>query len=276
MQKKSDFFGDGILERLLILITNDDGINSPGILAAAEAVEDLGDILIVAPQKQQSGMGRAFLRQEETGKIEQVELKGEKKCFKGYGVYGTPAFSVAHAVLELSDRKPSLCISGINYGENLGTVLTCSGTVGAAFEAATYGIPAIAVSLEAQIGVQRLERLKKMDFTNTQKVLREWTKRILRSGMKKGVDILNINVPNETLNKMDKWKWTVQSRQNYFEFLKPEKRDFSKAYALQTVRKVKKDSLEKNSDIYAVYVERIISVTPLSINMTAQEAILEL
>ena len=65
-----------ILERPLILITNDDGINSPGILAAAEAVEDLGDILIAAPQKQQSGMGRAFLRQKETGKIVQVELKG--------------------------------------------------------------------------------------------------------------------------------------------------------------------------------------------------------
>lgn len=70
------------MERPLILITNDDGINSPGILAAAEAVDDLGDILIVAPQKQQSGMGRAFLRQEETGKIIQVELKGEKSFSK--------------------------------------------------------------------------------------------------------------------------------------------------------------------------------------------------
>lgn len=261
------------MERPLILITNDDGINSPGILAAAEAVDDLGDILIVAPQKQQSGMGRAFLRQEETGKIIQVELKGEKKFFKGYGVYGTPAFSVAHAVLELSDRRPFICISGINYGENLGTVLTCSGTVGATLEAVTYGIPAIAISLETQIGVQRLEKFEKLDFTNAQKVLRECMKRILKSGMKQGVDILNINVPNEAT---DKWKWTVQSRQNYFEFLKPKKRDFSQAYELQTVRKVRTDLLEKNSDVYAVYVERITSVTPLSINMTVYEAVPEL
>lgn len=262
-----------ILERPLILITNDDGINSPGILVAAEAVEDLGDILIAAPQKQQSGMGRAFLRQKETGKIVQVELKGEKKFFKGYGVYGTPAFSVAHAVLELSDRQPSICISGINYGENLGTILTCSGTVGAALEAVTYGIPAIAISLEAQIGAQRLEKFEKMDFTDAQKILREWTERILKSGMKQGVDVLNINVPNET---MGKWKWTTQSRQNYFEFLKPGKRDFSKAYELQTIRRIKKDSLEKDSDVYAIYIERVTSVIPISINMTVHEAIPEL
>lgn len=98
-------------------------------------------------------------------------------------------------------------------------------------------------------------------------------KRILKSGMKQGVDILNINVPNEAT---DKWKWTVQSRQNYLEFLKPKKRDFSQAYELQTVRKVRTDLLEKNSDVYAVYVERITSVTPLSINMTVYEAVPEL
>ena len=121
-------------ERPFILLTNDDGIESPGIRAAAEAVLDLGDLIIAAPAKQQSGMGRAFPRLEDTGIIETSCIRINGQEIPAYGVHGSPALAVAHGILEIADRKPDLCISGINYGENLGQTVTCSGTLGAAIE----------------------------------------------------------------------------------------------------------------------------------------------
>lgn len=254
-------------DRPLILVTNDDGIRSPGLLAAAEAAADIGDILIAAPHVQQTGMGRAFVRDKETGIIDVHDMEIKGRHIKGYGVHGTPAFSVAHAVLELADRKPDLCVSGINYGENMGSVLTCSGTMGAAFEAATYGIPAIAVSLETQIEVQRSETFMKIDFSCAARILRIWMEKVLSGAMVPGADILNINVPAAPAQKGE-WRLTSQSRQNYFEFVKPEKRDLGKPVPLKVRKWVDMDSLEKDSDIYAVYVDKTASVTPICVNMS--------
>ena len=94
----------------LILITNDDGIHSPGLAAAACAAADLADILIVAPHTQQTGMARAFPRTEDAGIIEEewIQINGQE--VRGYGVHGSPALAVAHGVLELAERKPDLCI----------------------------------------------------------------------------------------------------------------------------------------------------------------------
>lgn len=253
----------------LILITNDDGVFSPGIKAAVAAVADMADIVIAAPHTQQTGMGRAFVRNSETGIIDEVEIEADGCVRKAYGVHGTPAFAVAHGILELADRRPDLCISGINYGENPSTVLTCSGTLGAAFESVTHGIPAIAVSVEADIKVQRSNEFHEMDFTYAANILRIWAKKVLTEGMPSNTEILNINVPSGTENK-DEYRITVQSRQNYFEFVKPEKRDLKKAYALKTEIRVDLDTLEKDSDIYAVYVDRIASVTPLNTNMSVR------
>lgn len=115
----------------LILITNDNGIQSPGLFAAAQAVADMGKLLVSAPLSQQTGMPRAFPRHPGLGTIKEFELNINGKPIVGYGVDGSPAFAVAHGVLELADRKPALCISGINYGENLGQSLPRSGIVGA-------------------------------------------------------------------------------------------------------------------------------------------------
>lgn len=254
--------------RPLILITNDDGIKSPGLMAAAEAVEELGDILIAAPHTQQTGMGRAFLRTEESGIIEETILCVNGRDITAYGIHGTPGFAVAHAVLELADRKPDLCISGINYGENLGMTLTCSGTLGAVFEAGSHQIPGIAVSLEADLSVQRSNEFEMADFGSAKKILRLWAGKVLKEGMENGVDIWNINVPS-TEEMQGQYKITSQSRQNYFEFIRPGKREFQKPYALKTERCVDIHRLEKDSDIHAVYVDKMISVTPVSLDMTA-------
>jgi len=112
-----------------ILLTNDDGITSPGLLALAEVLIDFADVCIAAPIHQQTGMGRSFPRVPDNGIIKQIPLTLNNRTIPAYGVYGSPAFVVAHAMLELVDRKPDLCLCGINYGENLGLSLTCSGTV---------------------------------------------------------------------------------------------------------------------------------------------------
>lgn len=277
----------------LILITNDDGIHSPGLRAAAEAAACFGDLMICAPHCQQTGMGRSFPMEADTGIIEEIENYWADEKNKGessvYAVHGSPALSVAHGVMELAGRKPDVCISGINYGENLGQILTCSGTVGAALEAASYGIPAIAISMAADLSIQQSENYVPMDWRVSQWVLKKILYNALKNGMPDGVDVWNVNVPKEAyanvdsvLQEIELWekgeknqgncpyRITEQSRQNYFCFQPPIQRDKSKPYRLPSKLEVNQKTLERNSDIYAVYVEGKISITPITVDMTAK------
>lgn len=130
-----------------ILITNDDGVNSSGILATKEAVKDLGRCIIVAPTTQQSGIGHA-LSLFEPIRVNTTILR-DGSC--AYAVSGTPTDAVILGIYEIAKGKVDLVISGINIGENLGkSELTTSGTIGAAMEAAVHGVPAMAVSLQVE------------------------------------------------------------------------------------------------------------------------------
>ena len=133
-----------------ILLTNDDGIESPGLWAAAEALSKVGYVHVVAPRDQSSGTGRSYPNSSD-GTIMEQTLQINGQDWQVYAVGGTPAQAVLHAVLEILPLKPDLVVSGINYGENLGESVTASGTVGAAMEAASQGIPALAISLEASL-----------------------------------------------------------------------------------------------------------------------------
>ena len=110
-----------------ILLTNDDGIRSPGLWAAAGALASLGHVTVAAPKEQSSGMGRS-LPSTSSGIIheEQLEINGQN--WTVYAVSGSPAQAVLHAILEIMPQKPDLVVSGINYGENLGLGITVSGT----------------------------------------------------------------------------------------------------------------------------------------------------
>ena len=133
----------------LILLTNDDGIHSPGLSAAALALDPLGDLLIFAPLEQQTSMGRSRTQQcGGDGAINKTKLTAKNRPWEGFGVKATPALAVEHAVMELAPRKISLVVSGINYGENVGSCVTGSGTIGAAREAAELGLSTLAVSQE--------------------------------------------------------------------------------------------------------------------------------
>lgn len=253
----------------LIMLTNDDGVCSPGLQAALEAVYDLGDVLVAAPITQQTGMGRAFPRTKEQGIIDEVPITVKDKTIIGYGVHASPAYAVAHGVMELAERKPALCISGINYGENLGTTVTCSGTLGAVFEAHSHNIPGLAVSLEVDLKHQRSKEYKEMDWDKAVQVTRSWAKRILYEGMAEQVDIYNINIPSNLADE-ERYRYTRLSRQNYFEFIKPGKRNYEEHYELKSELKVDMARLEKDSDIYALHVDNIVSVTPLCMDMSVE------
>ena len=256
----------------MILITNDDGIYSPGLLAAAEAVSGLGELLICAPKYQQTGMSRSFPRTDDLGIIEKIPLLINGRNVTSYGVHGSPAFAVAHGVLELAGRLPDLCISGINYGENVGLVLSCSGTMGAALEADSHGIPAIAVSKQVDLSMQRLSEYVSLNWEIEKKITRKMAKTVLEKGMPKKTSILNINVPERAVSA-ENYRMTRQSRQNYFPFQKPPKRSLEQPFHLTSKLVVDLPSLEKDSDIYALYVDHIISITPITWNMTEESAL---
>ena len=132
------------------MLTNDDGVSSPGLVAAAVALVSLGRVLVAAPREQQSGAGRSMPKNAD-GKIERVSKIIDGASCDFYSIGGSPAQVVQRGLFVVSDRIPDLVVSGINYGENLGADLTISGTVGAAWEAASYGIPALAVSLQTDM-----------------------------------------------------------------------------------------------------------------------------
>lgn len=247
----------------LILITNDDGIESPGLWALVEALEGLGDLLVVAPRYQQTGMGRSFPRGDRTGVIETLTKTIGKTVFTAYGVHGSPAQAVSHAVMEIAARKPDLCVSGINYGENLGLSLTCSGTLGAAFEADSHFIPAIAFSRAVDLSKQHLENFDELEWTNHKAISRKVVQAILRKGFPVNVSIMNVNIP-EGANLNTEFRTTTQCRQNYSVFKKPAKRDFNKRFMLESEIDIDIHSTDRNSDIYAFFFDKVISITPLT------------
>jgi 5'-nucleotidase len=175
-----------------ILISNDDGVYASGILAAKHAVEDLGDVTIVAPANQQSGIGRALTLFEPL-RINSLTLNDGTPA---YSVSGTPTDAITLGIFEVLDEKPDLVISGINVGHNTGKgELTTSGTIGAAMEAAALGIPSIAVSQEVSNSEMKFERHVELDYSVTEKILYEISEKIIKKGLPNGADLLNLNVP---------------------------------------------------------------------------------
>ena len=257
--------------RPLILITNDDGVRSPGLAAAAAAARPLGDLLIVAPRRQQTTMGRAFPAGRGVGRIEATTIAVEGDRAPAYAVTGSPAQAVAHGVLELADRRPALCISGVNYGENLGLSLTCSGTLGAALEAHSHGVPAIAVSLQTPLRLMRTNAFPALDWSVAVRTTRRLARQALRQGLPPGTAILNVNVPAGAAADC-RLRLTRQSRMSASVFAVPGRRALEAPFWLRTVVSPRLDQAEPDSDIRALLFERMISVTPLSCDMSANAA----
>ena len=171
------------MSKPLILVTNDDGINAPGIRNLISVMKEIGDVVVVAPDSPQSGMGHAITINS-TLHTSKITPKNSKTI--EYSCSGTPADCVKLAINELMPRKPDLCVSGINHGSNSSINVIYSGTMSAAIEAGIEGIPAIGFSL--------LDYRWNADFTPLKKFILQITLESLKNKIPKDV-ILNVNFP---------------------------------------------------------------------------------
>ena len=257
-----------MLPRPLILLTNDDGIRSPGLLAAAEALCDLGELLIVAPATQQTGMGRGSPPVAD-GAVTEEHLQIGCTDVTIFALTGSPSQAVTYAVLVLADRRPDLVVSGINYGENLGTTVTVSGTVGAALQAADMGIPGLAVSLETD-RAYHYNHGDGVDWGVAAEFTRRFARAMLARQLPFDADVLKIDVPADATPQTP-WRLTRQSRQSFYRMLPPASRPGpGPLVPLDYEIHVDWATLEPDSDIWAFARDRVVSVTPLSQDLTAR------
>lgn len=250
-----------------ILLTNDDGIRSPGIWAAAKELSKLGYVTVAAPREQSSGMGRS-LPSVSDGIIrqEQVQVNGQE--WGVYSIGGSPAQSVLHSVFEIMPHKPDLVVSGINYGENVGYGITISGTVGAAMEAASLGIPALAVSL--QVDQQyHLSHSDDVDFSAAGYFTGYFAKTLLEKKFVKEVNLMKVEVPAHATPATE-WRVTRLSPQRYYEPT-PVKRDsWEERGTIGYKEAAVLDAEPEDTDVFALKKQKIVSVTPIHLDMTAR------
>jgi 5'-nucleotidase len=250
-----------------ILLTNDDGIHSPGIWAAAAALGSLGRVTVAAPREQSSGFGRS-MPSTSTGIIHEEKLQVNGQEWIVYAVNGSPAQSVQHAVLEIMPQKPALVVSGINYGENVGFGVTISGTVGAAMEAASLGMPALAVSLEATTDYH-LSYSKELDFSVAAYFTAYFARLLMERELPDDVHLLKVDVPSEA-TKETPWQVTRLSEQRYYEPAPTERESWDVAGPITYKEGVVSEDEYEDSDVYVLRKKRWVSVTPISLDMTSR------
>ena len=253
----------------LILVTNDDGIHSPGLRAALAALHSLGELLVVAPLEQYSGSGRSF-SVTSRGRIECVRLTWTGGSVRAYGVDGTPAQAALHGLVELAPRRPDLAVVGVNYGENVGNGITASGTVGAALEIAAAGVPSLAVSLQTA-SEYYFTHSTEIDFGPAAHFCQCFARRLLAPGfhLPADVDLLKIDVPDDATPDTP-WHLTRVSRQRYYDILPPQREHLSDEGPLGYRIHVDEATLEPDSDVHALVHDRAVSVTPVSVDLTSR------
>ncbi|MGB6269161.1 MAG: 5'/3'-nucleotidase SurE [Olleya sp.] len=239
----------------LILVTNDDGITAPGILTLIEIMETLGDVVVVAPDSPQSGMGHAITINSVLH-LDKVSKKWDKT--EKYSCSGTPADCVKIAINEVLDRRPDLCVSGINHGSNSSINVIYSGTMSAAVEAGIEGIPAIGFSL--------LDYSWDANFNASKKYVKQIAENALQHGIAEGV-VLNVNIPNLDKKDIKGIKICRQARANWKEKFDKRQTPQGKDYYWLTGEFVNYDK-GTDTDEYAL-AEGYLSVVPVQFDLTA-------
>ncbi len=254
-------------KQIQILLTNDDGIQSPGLWAAAGALSELGYVHVVAPREQFSGAGRS-LPSTSDGIITPQQIVVNSKQWTVYSVGGTPAQAILHAICEILPQPPDLVVSGINYGENLGIGVTVSGTVGAAMEGAGNNIPSLAVSLETDTA-DHLSYSTKVDFSAAAYFTILFGRMMLESRLPDDVDLLKVDVPRDATTST-LWQVTRLSRQAYFVPVTPKRTAWDSPETVGYRRIDELNESADDTDVYCLRVKRMVSVTPLSLDMTSR------
>jgi 5'-nucleotidase len=256
-----------------IFVTSDDSIHSPGLWAAAAAAAELGEVVVVAPETQHTGAGRSHSANPDARlNAAELDLSGIK--VRAYACDCSPAAAVRHGIDALfGEDKPDLIVAGINYGENLGINIGTSGTVGAAMEGASHGIPALAIS--KQTDVNSHHRHTNQDWEASAFFLKLFARLLLSKGMPPDVDVLKIDVPDDA-SEATPWRLTRIARRPYYSWVLPNASEESRLGDRKTTINRSAFIGMAGTDIHALAVERIVSVTPLSLDLTSRVALEEL
>jgi 5'/3'-nucleotidase len=246
----------------LILITNDDGITAPGIRTLIKVMNTIGDVVVVAPDSPQSGMGHA-ITVDATLHCNQEHIDDGPQT--EYSTSGTPADCIKLAVHEILDRTPDLCVSGINHGSNSSINVIYSGTMSAAIEAGIEGIPAIGFSL--------LDYDWEANFEPTEDFIKTITQNVLKNGLPKGI-VLNVNFPKLEKQDIKGIKICRQAKANWVEEFDKRKNPHGKDYYWLTGKFVNLDKGE-DTDEWALH-HGYVSVVPIQFDLTAHHFIQQL
>jgi len=250
-----------------ILLTNDDGIRSPGLWAAAGELSKIGYVTVAAPREQSSAMGRS-LPSASDGIIRKEQVRVNGQAWDVYAVGGSPAQAVLHGVLEIVEHKPDLVVSGINYGENVGLGVTISGTVGAAMEAASLGIPALAVSLETETQYH-LTHSEDIDFSTAGYFTAYFARLLLGKGFFPEVDLIKVEVPAHATPETG-WEVGGLSRSRYYDPVPAERKSWEEPGPIWYKHSENIEREPEGTDAYILRTKKKVAVTPLNLDMTAR------
>lgn len=246
------------MKKPLILVTNDDGITAPGIRSLVEVAQKFGEVVVVAPDSPQSGMGHAVtltkpLRLHKTDIFEGVD---------SYECSGTPVDCVKIAVDKVLHRKPDLCLSGVNHGSNSSINIIYSGTMSAAVEAALEGIPSIGFSL--------CDFSYEADFSVAQYAAEQIVKQVLHYGLANNT-LLNVNVPKVSKEELKGIRICRQAMAKWEEEFDERQDPHGRHYFWLTGKFVNNDKGE-DTDEWAL-ANNFISVVPVQYDLTAHHGI---
>ena len=234
------------------LVSNDDGIYAPGIKALRQALEEIGQVIVVAPDRERSATGHGITVSRP---LRTTDIKYKNSTTRGYAVDGTPADCVKLGLEAILEEPPKLVISGINLGPNLGTDVLYSGTVSAAYEGVINGVPAIALSLNTW---------KEPDFTLAAQFVKEYVPEVLKHQFPPGV-LLNINIPHGIEPKGI--KVTKLGNRRYINVFDQRTDPRGRTYYWMAGEPQNLNEDDPETDVYAVK-EGYISITPIQIDVT--------
>lgn len=240
-----------------ILLTNDDGIQAPGILAVKAALETIGEVFVVAPERQRSAAGHSITLHKPL-RLTPVTLPDGSA---GYASNGTPTDCVTLGYDIVLGGKCDLVVSGINAGANLGWDLTYSGTVSAAIEGAVLGVPAFAISVVLESGGPN-----PIDFGPAARFACRVARQMRTQPLPPNT-LLNINVPHCPAPELRGVTVTHQGRREYVDRIIAKEDPSGRPY-YWLAGSVREDRPDPGSDVHAV-LENHISVTPVQLDMTA-------
>ena len=235
-----------------ILVSNDDGIDSPGIAALANELKKIGEITVVAPRTEQSAVGHAITMKIPL-RITEYYKNGD---FFGYAVDGTPADCIKIGIRNIMKTPPDVVLSGINHGSNTAINIIYSGTVSAAREAAIMDVPSLAISVASH-------EVKKFDYAA--KVARELTNIVVKNHLPKGT-LLNVNVPDLPEEQIAGILLTQQGKSKWDDIYEERFDPYGKKYYWLTGNLIETDK-ELLTDQFAVR-NNYVSVTPIHFDLT--------